>query len=185
VFATSIGVAAFALRLLVPFAFAFWREAPVALATYRLSDPTLAGLTVSPSTGEALEGTLAIVRRTTGVGEPIFTFPALPLFHWLADRPLATFAALHWIDVTPDPVVRADIVRLLAAPPAVVVRQHIPTRALKLNELYFRGVVGKSGLREMDAALEKLLTESYRLEATFGQYEGWAPKLEVWVRNDR
>ncbi len=184
-FATAVGLAAFALRLLVPFTFAFWKEPPVALATYRLRDPTLAGLTVSPLTGEALEGTLAIVRRTTREGEPIFTFPALPLFHWLADRPLATFAALHWIDVTPDAVVRADIVRLLAAPPAVVVRQHIPAKALKLNERYFRGVVGKSGLRDMEAALEKLLTESYRLEARFGQYEGSAPKLEVWVRNDR
>ena len=183
--AVAIGVATFALRLLEPFEFALWREPPVALATHRLRDPTLAGLWVAPGTAEALEGTLAIVRRTTSAGEPIFTFPALPIFHWLADRPLSTFAALHWIDVTPDAIAREDILRLRASPPAVVLRQHIPARLLKLNEGYFRGGVGESGLRDLDVALVELLTEHYRLEAEFGQYQGHAPHLEVWVRNDR
>ncbi len=183
--AVAIGVATFALRLLVPFGFALWKEPPVALATHRFSEPALAGLRVAPVTAEALEGTLAIIRRTTRAGEPIFTYPALPLFHWLADRPLSTFAALHWIDVTPDAITRADILRLRSSPPAVVLRQHIPAKVLRQNERYFRGAVGKSGLREMDVALVELLTGRYRLEAEFPQHEGWAPRLEVWVRNDR
>lgn len=183
--AIAIGIATFTLRLLAPFGFALWHEPPVALATHRLSEPTLAGLSVAPVTAEALEGTLAIIRRTTHAGEPIFTFPALPLFHWLADRPLSTFAALHWIDVTPDSITRADILRLRASPPVVVLRQHIPAKILKQNEWYFRGAPGTSGLRELDVELVELLTEHYRLEAEFPQHEGWAPRLEVWVRNDR
>ncbi len=183
--AVAIGVATFALRLLTPFGFALWKEPPVSLATHRLSDPTLAGLWVAPVTAEALEGTLAIVRRTTRAGEPIFTYPALPLFHWLADRPLSTFAALHWIDVTPDAITRADILRLRASPPAVVLRQHIPAKILRMNEWYFRGAPGTSGLGALDAALVELLTAEYRLEAEFPQHLGSAPRLEVWVRNDR
>jgi hypothetical protein len=45
------------------------------------ADPALAGLRVAPVTAEALEGTLALRRRTTRDSEPIFTHPALPLGH--------------------------------------------------------------------------------------------------------
>jgi hypothetical protein len=85
----------------------------------------------------------------------------------------------------PAAITRADIRRLRAAPPAVVLRQHIPKRLLRQNERYFRGAVGTSGMRELDVALVELLTGQYRLEAEFPQYEGSAPRLEVWVRNDR
>lgn len=181
----AVGVSVFALRLLVPFAFGLWTEPPVAHATYRPTDPTLRGLRLSPITGEAVEGTLAIIRRVTRPGEPIFTFSAIPIFHWLADRPLATFAALHWIDVTPDAVTRADIPRLEAAMPPVILRQHIQASILKLNEGYFRGKAGRSGLRDLDVALVELLTAHYRLEAEYPQYLGYASHLEVWVRKDR
>ncbi|MCM2268890.1 MAG: hypothetical protein NDJ75_02190 [Thermoanaerobaculia bacterium] len=178
-------VAASTLHLEAPFDFAGWREPGPASATASAREPALAGMRLSPGTARDVDVVLTAIRAASDPGEPIFTFPVYPIFYWLADRPPATFASLHWIDVTPDRVVAEDLAGLLAAPPVVVVRQALMQRRLEQNEAYFRG--GRaSAVRRMNDELERLLRARYRKVAIArGHTYRGQPPLEVWVRSDR
>ncbi len=172
-----------ATKLLGPFDFAQWIEPPVATATKPARHKALRGLRLSPATERAARRITRTIRAHSQPGEPIFVFPTMLLFYWLAERPPATFAALHWFDVTPDSVVDADLQRLLADPPPVVVWQWVDYRMLRTHEAYFRDR-RPSALRRMQNRLAGLLTERYVLEASHPSGSRW-PDVEVWVRRDR
>ncbi len=176
--------AAVALKLLVPFDFVLWREPPIARAESVSSLPALAGLRLGRGTQQAVDGVVGALEAWTRPGEPILAFPALPLIYWLADRPAATFAAVHWIDVTPDSVVAADLARVIASPPVAVVRMHITERSLEVNQRYFRPT-GELALRDFQDRLIGLLGERYELVYSSRGVPGVRQPLEVWVRRDR
>lgn len=177
-------VAVIALKMLIPFDFVLWREPSVARAMAPSAAPELAGLELAPATRDAVDGVLATLDRATRPGEAILAFPAQPLFYWLADRPPATFAAVHWLDVTPDRVVAADLARTLAAPPVAVVRMHLSARMLEVNRGYFRSGE-RLALADFQERLIELLDDRYEL--AFRSHSGGRsrPPLEVWVRDDR
>jgi len=177
-------VAAVALKLLVPFDFVLWREPPVARSKEASITPALAGLALSQATREAVDGVVRAVTAATGPGEPILAFPAQPLFYWLTDRPPATFAAVHWLDVTPDRVVEEDLRRTLAAPPAAIVRLHLTDRMLEVNRDYFRQG-GALALARFQDRLIELLEARYELVFRSRAGRGARHPLEVWVRRDR
>jgi hypothetical protein len=174
--------AAATFKLITPFDFAGWREPSPEDAIHRSAAPALDGILLGAKTLEAVDGTLGIIQRAARPGEPIFVFPDMPIFYWLANRPMPTFAALSWFDVTPDRVVDADLARLRANPPVVIVYHEISGGLMDVNEKYFRGAK-ESGLRRMQAALIEM-APGYRLA---GFYEPWKrlSPLQVWVRNDR
>lgn len=169
-------------KLITPFDFAGWREPSPEDAVHQSAAPALEGILLGAKTLEAVDGTLGIIQQAARPGEPIFVFPDMPIFYWLADRPMPTFAALSWFDVTPDRVVDADLARLRADPPVVIVYHEISGGLMDVNEKYFRGAK-ESGLRRMQAALIEM-APGYRLA---GFYEPWRrlSPLQVWVRNDR
>ena len=163
------------------FDFAGWREPAPQEASERSSEPALAGLTLSRATARTVDGVLSTLRLASDPGEPILSFPVYPIFHWLADRPTATFASLHWIDVTPDHVVENDLARILARPPVAVVRQWIPDHVLDVNERYFRDG-RESALRRMHFELDRLLDARYRkVYVAPRRRHGGYPRIEVWV----
>jgi len=168
-----------------PFDFAQWREPPVAESTVRSSLPELAGLRLSPGTVAVVDEFAGTLGRAVRPGEPLFTFSVYPIFNWLVDRPVPTFAILHWIDVTPDAVVDADLERILRDPPPAVVYQWVTDRLMKINELYFRN--GQfSAMHKMQITVANLLDHRYTLVAYRKvPYYYSAPALQLWVRNDR
>lgn len=182
-FAAGTTLAAMSVQWVRPFEFASWREPPIAAAQRRSSLDKLAGLRLSAQTCAATEAIVANVQQAAAPGEAIFTYPYYPLFNWLAERPPATFAILHWFDVTPDRIVAADLERLRQAPPPAVVAQWLEPDNMDLHERYFRGG-NESALRRMQAELQAMLARDYvRLGA-------WKPSglhvpLELWVRADR
>jgi len=177
-------LASIAIHRVEPFQFAQWCEPPTAQATEESALPELSGLQLSGATVRAVDDLVNEIRRATAPDEPLFTYPVYPIFNWLADRPLATFAILHWIDVTPDAIVERDLTTLRAHPPVAVVAQWIPDRTMALNEDYFRR--GRpSGMRAMRDQLWSLLRRDYVqvLERQVPRRRG--PPLTLWLRRDR
>lgn len=178
--ASSLAVAT--QKMIHPFDFAMWREPSPEDADRRSADRALAGLWLGARTQEAVDGTLAVIAKASRPGEPIFVFSDMPIFYWLADRPVMGFAALSWFDVTPDRIVDADAATLRASPPAVIVFHQLSGNFLQINEDYFRG--GK------ESALRRMQEDLHRLSADYvvaAYYEPWRhyPPLQVWVRRDR
>ncbi len=157
-----------------------WREPPVRTATETVDLPALRGLRLNPETARAVTGIVDAVRANSRAGEPIVTFPHVPLFALLADRPIATFSVTHYFDVCSDDCARADARRLRESPPAVAVVVDLPEEAWRFHEEAFRRG-GPSGQREIAAELERLAAErGYRRAARVVSMEG--TPIEVWAR---
>ena len=176
-------VAAMLVQLARPFDFVYWTEPPVTEARHRSALPALAGLHLSEPTRDTADAIVALVQRASDPGEPLFTFPVYPIFNWLADRPPATFAMLHWFDVTPDRIVDADMVRLRETMPPVIVAQGARDRFVELHERYFRGGA-ESGFRRMQNGLDAMLRAHYVRAGAWRASEE-DPLLRVWIRTDR
>ncbi len=177
-------LAAVGLHSIRLFAFAQWREPWLGASVARSSLPELAGLRLAPDTRNVVDGLVDGIRTWTRPGDRLMTFPVYPIFNWLADRPPATFAILHWIDVTPDPIADRDLAKLRADPPPAVLWQWIPEKNLALQEYYFRH--GRpSGMRRMRDGLAELLASRYVLASSYPPPARNAPPLELWLRRDR
>lgn len=176
-------LAGIAIHATVPFDFAQWCEPPLSRSTARSALPELRGLVMSEATRDAVDRTTRLVHAVTTPDEPILVFPVAALFYWLADRAPATFAAVHWFDVTPDRIVLSDSQRLRESPPPVIIRQWLPSPYVKIHERYFRH--GEpSELRMMNIAVNNLVGEHYVRALTFTGCHN-APAYEVWIRADR
>jgi hypothetical protein len=158
-----------------------WTEPPIALATTTPNLPDLAGLRLSPATNAAIDQVTGLVDQNAGRPGGVFTFPSIPLFYVLSGHYPATFALVHYWDVCPDWVARADAQRLLADPPAVIVVLDLPPSVWKFHEEAFRG--GRpSGQRQIVAALEQIVTRGrYHLAMNLPTDTDGA-LLKVWVR---
>ena len=147
-------------------------------------NPRLRGFRLPAKELEVLAEVKSILERHSRPGEPIFTFPQIPLFYLLTDRWPDTFALVHWFDVTPDSVVAEDMKRLERNPPKVIVVFDPPDFSWQAHEKHFRA--GKPLMqREMDLLLRRMTSEpgAYTLEASYDiSYEH---TLKVWVRSDQ
>jgi hypothetical protein len=142
--------------------------------------PELRGLDLPRRTAADIQHIVRIIQTQTKPTDPIFVTPDLPLLYLLSNRRAATFAPVDYIDVAPDAIVRADIARLAADPPKVIVAVRQPDALLARHEGEFRG--GKvSGQRALVQALGDLQPR-YDLAYT-APFEG-PPTLpiDVWVR---
>jgi hypothetical protein len=173
------------IRLNVPLSWIGWTEQPTNQATYRSRQPLLRGLVLNAETVDCCDRIAAIIERHSKPGEPIFAYPFMPLFYYLADRNTPTFSYLNYYDTYADKYVREDARRILEHPPAVIIKMEFPRKTTAFHEEIFRGG-GAAGQREMEAALAEL-TRGYRLVATldgksytYGD-QGHYP-IRVWVR---
>lgn len=170
------------LKLQLPYAWADWQEGNVRRATVEPSFPELRGIRVTPETGLFLERVVADIQNNSRPDEPVAESCCMPILYLLAHRAPATFAYVHYIDVTPDDVYRDDAQRLEKNPPAVVVMLERSEEELREGEVYFRG--GKpSGERALWAVLRNL-GPGYRLADVLTTPNN-NKRVEVWVRQGR
>jgi hypothetical protein len=170
-----------ALKLQTPFVWADWQEGNVRRATVEPNFPELRGIRVTPETDRFLERVVADIQHNSRPDEPVAEFCCMPILYLLAHRAPATFAYVHYIDVTPDDVYHADVERLETNPPAVVVTLERSEEEVREGEISFRA--GKpSGERTLWTVLQNL-GPGYRL-ADVLTTPNTNKRVEVWVRQD-
>lgn len=158
-----------------------WRSV-IALNYTRTSHwPQLAGFKMDGETAYMFDRILDDIAQDTKPGEPIFTFPAMPMFNLITGHPQPTFAPIHYWDVCPDAIAEADTARVKAAKPAVIVEMDLPEWQWQLVELAFRN--GKrSAQRDMQELIEQFVNSGdYRLQDTFMAPWTHIP-VNVWKR---
>jgi len=153
------------MKLEAPYNWGSWREPNIKAATQLPTLPELRGLRMSRETAEIVNRITADIQKYSRPDEPIFVYPNLALFYVLSHRMPATFAYIHYIDVCPDFIDKADAAAILAKRPAVIVYIRQTEAQLLGSEKNFRGG-RRSGLRDMLAAIDKLESE-YRIADTF------------------
>jgi Dolichyl-phosphate-mannose-protein mannosyltransferase len=156
-----------------------WRSV-IPLHTAQSHWPQLAGFNVDQTTVHIIDTILDDIARDTRPGEPIFTFPHMPMFNFITGHPQPTFAPVHYWDVCPDWVADADAGRVKAARPAVIVNMEMPEWLWADGELTFRRGK-KSGQRTIDAMIKQLAASGdYRLQDSFKTH--WECRVNVWQR---
>ena len=147
--------------------------------------PQLQGLNLSPGTVDRLENTVSLIQTHSTKDDEILVFPHLPIFYLLADRQPCAFSYVHFWDVCPDFVARADAARILTPEhePQVIVVGLYTEEEIRTLERNFRA--GQpSGQRDLIAAIDTL-TRSGRYEL-LGTFPGDnCLTLQVWARKGR
>jgi hypothetical protein len=155
--------------------------APIYQATQTYADPILKGMYGSEASVTALNEIYAIVEENKSDGDTMYTFPHICYFNIMAQLPYPTFAAVHYFDVCPDDIAKADAVALLDNKPEFIVWMELTEAEWKFHEDYFRaGAV--SGQRALQAAYTTLTSS--------GDYELlWQGTIEhsdpvfIWMKN--
>jgi hypothetical protein len=145
-----------------------------------LNSKYLSGLVVSEQTAQIFNEVPAIIDKYTTPNEKIYTFPSVPLFYLLADRPPSSPDIGSWFDLLPDKPAEADAVRLIESPPSAIIYLDVPEFVWQGHETAFRG--GQpSGQRQIVSAIEKLISGGeYELKSSYYVPVGYV--LEVWVQ---
>lgn len=169
-------------RQVLPFDFAGWKEPPVFVGRAARAPEGLEGFELSEETTEFVDRLLASVRANSSPGDPIFAFSQIPFVEFLAGREPATFAALHWYDVTPDRICREDLERIERDPPELLVLWPLDEQELAAHEQMFRG--GRSsGQRELWRGLSSLAQRSFDRVGHVRAPGG--AEIELWRRRHR
>jgi hypothetical protein len=148
-------------KLQRPFGWEGWTDGPVSQGTAQPNIQQLKNFRLPPPVTVFLERVTATVTANSNSGDAIYVFPWAPLFYTFSQRKPATFAYVHWFDVTPDYVARRDAAELRAHPPAVIVYFPFSQEQVRDQERQFRGG-GNSGQRELINTVEEL-AKTYKL----------------------
>lgn len=130
--------AAMRCKMQEPYYWADWHERDALRATVALEFPELRGIKVTPETAAAVRRIVNDIRNYSHPGEAIAEFPTMPIFYILAHRDPATFAYIHYIDVTPDYIYAEDARKLDRNPPAVILLLSRSAAELAEDEVNFR-----------------------------------------------
>jgi hypothetical protein len=143
--------------------------------------PRLAGYRTGPAQMGMLDTILDDVARFSRPGESVFTFPFLPMFNFVPDRPQPTFCVVHYWDVCPDWVAEADAERVRLDKPRVIVEMGFSEEFWQLHERGFRAN-SISGQREIKRVIDELVSSGdYILQENFAS-PGFGDPIRVWVR---
>ncbi|GEM_PF-3459963 len=125
-------------KMRTPYLWADWRQGDALTATTALDFPELRGIRVTPETANFMNQVVSDIQQNSKPGDAIAEFETMPLLFSLSQRPPATFAYVHYIDITPDSIYRADAARLEKDPPAVIVFLDRSEAELREDEVNFR-----------------------------------------------
>ena len=177
-----IVASAVAFKINRPFAWEGMIEPPVLNDGADCQLPQLRGLNLSSGTVDRLEKITSLIQTHSTDRDEIFVFPHLPIFYLLAERQPATFSFVHFWDVCPDFIARADAARLLTPEhqPKVIVEGIYTDDEIHTLERNFRA--GQlSGQRDLIDAIHSLTTSGrYELLGTFPGEN--CMTLQVWAR---
>jgi hypothetical protein len=144
--------------------------------------PRLVGYRTDPKLMGMLDIILDDVTRYSKPGEPVFTFPHMPMFNFVAGRPQPTFAVVHYWDVCPDWVAQADAVRVREARPSVIIEMHFNEKTWSIHEASFRPG-HPSGQRAIQHVIDDLASSGdYELRRIFRPDGFLDDFIRVWVR---
>jgi hypothetical protein len=162
--------------------YAWWslREPSMRDATETTGVPRLRGIRVSPVTKAAVDGIVGAIDAVSGPGDEIFVFPHMPLFYLLTDRYPGTFTLVQWFDFSSKDALVADVARLKADPPKVMVIAEVPDSVYTAHEQLFLG--GKASTqRWMRDQLEALVHKPpYREVGAGALADGY--RISVYAR---
>jgi hypothetical protein len=148
-------------KLQRPFGWEGWTDGPVSQGTAQSNIRQLKNFRLPPPVTVFLERVTTAITANSDGGDAIYVFPWAPLFYTFSQRKPATFAYVHWFDVTPDYVARRDAAELRAHPPTVIVYFPISQEHVQDQERRFRAG-GNSGQRELIDTVEEL-AKTYKL----------------------
>jgi hypothetical protein len=106
-----------ALRMGRPFGWGGWREPNVHSATQKFGEPELAGFAASVESAGFVDRITQDIVINSKPADAVFAYPNIPIFYVLSHRAPATFAYVHYMDVAPDFIDRADASGILRTPP--------------------------------------------------------------------
>ena len=164
----------------VPYTWWGVKEPSVREAIYLSKTPILRGIQMSQHTAESIDAMASSLAKGTQEGD-VFAFPNIPLAYLVANRWPNSKIVIPWFDFLPDVPARAEAVRLLANPPAIIVNLKLPPAAWGAHERLFRE--GRPlGQRDIQNAIVDLTERRklYRLDFSSEVSPGCA--LEVWHR---
>jgi hypothetical protein len=168
------------LKLITPFAWYGWKDAPVSQASAYSMQPRLRGIRMSPQSAAFIDRLSTLVDAHSTPQQPIYAFYYLPLAYIVSDRDPATFAYIHFIDVASDSLALSDSQLLRQHPPAVIVYTTVTDPEIADWEKLFRG--GRpSGQRSLISTLNNLVA-GYRLLDTL-QMPGSERPVKIYARN--
>jgi hypothetical protein len=164
-------------RVSCPFSWDSWTDGPIWNSTAHSTQPMLHGIYMSPEMASFVDRLTTLIDDHSRVNDSIFIYSYQPLWYVLADRWPPTYAQVHFYDVAPDDLCRRDAERIVKERPAVIV-DFVGDSDLWNEKLFRAGQ--KSGQRELQEQMYKLIAADYRLEAAIPVKESPVP-VRVFV----
>jgi hypothetical protein len=156
------------------------KEPSVHEAIHLSESPILRGIQMSKHTAESIDAMAASLANGPQEGD-VFAFPNIPLAYLVSNRWPNSKIVVPWFDFLPDTPARAEALRLLATPPAIIVNLKLPPSAWEAHERLFRE--GRPlGQRDIQNAIDDLTEKRKLYQLDFSREVSPGCVLEVWHR---
>lgn len=142
--------------------------------------PMLEGMYTSEYNIRLIEQVSEEIQKGSKPGDPILTFPNIPVFYLITDRKPPGKALVHWFDFLPDDLAIKEAQVIKQNPPKVIVYLDLGPSVWEAHERLFRN--GKpSGQRKVNEAIMDIIkSQKMRNVKTYTLAEGVF--LKVWRR---
>jgi len=160
-----------------------WHSLPVTKLMHPVSVSELAGYRFSEHDRHVFEETVRVIKTHSRKNEPIYTYPHIPVFHVLSNRPLPWRAVTHYFDFCPDWIIdEYDLPALNRIEPPVIVWMQFPEDAVVLHEKFFRGGKKSAQRRLQDWLDRKVAQGAYEKAAVFEVSESFYFPIAIYVK---
>ncbi|HLJ48816.1 MAG TPA: hypothetical protein VKU01_22520 [Bryobacteraceae bacterium] len=167
-------------KFAIAFDWTAWQEG-IAETTRASHWPRLAGYRTDAAVMANIDSVLDVIGHASQPGDAVFTFPFMPIFNYVTNRPQPTFAPVHYWDVCPDAVAEADSRRVLDAKPKVIVFMGFEEDLWSLHEGAFRGG-RRSGQRAIQQAIDDLVRSGDYVHIRSWNGPFYEVPVHVWAR---
>ena len=151
-------------------------------ASRQPNSPLLKGFYLNDDKAEIIDGITKAIQDNSDEGDAIFTFPHMPMFYLLGNRPHDTFSAVHYFDVCSDELAKSDAKIVASTKPKVILYMDIPESGWKFNEDTYRGGA-RSGQREIKELIEGFKRSGEYKTVRSYTTSGYGYKIEVLVKD--
>jgi hypothetical protein len=138
-----------------PHSWGLWIEPAIYSPRGEVYQPVIAGMRPSKPSSDLYAAVSQVAQQFSAPNEPIYVFPNMPILYAIAERPAATYALAHWVDICPDFLGTEDGVRLKSRPPRLLIIREDPIDFVETEEMRYRGGV-RSSVRDILEALEEI-----------------------------
>jgi len=178
----SLVVIAFSVSFKYNWAFAWvgWRQS-ISQDNIQSHWPQLKGYRLDRPYAAMFDTILDDIATHTDTQDSVFTFPFMPMFNYITGHSQPTFGLVHYWDVCPDWLARADAQRVVAARPRIIISMELREDMWQFHEVAFRK--GQpSGQRAIREAIHSLVASGdYQLLHSF-KSAFYAYPVYVWWR---